>query len=98
MRTKALGLVALLVVGAMSTLSVFAGGNGEPAVEPAIAIASELTCQKQSSDVALVIQINNNGPDKISKGKYIVYKYKSTASGPEQTGRLLLDSDFPVGE
>ena len=98
MRIKALALVALLVAGAMSTLSVFASSNGDAAIEPAVTLTSNLTCQRQSSDIELVLQINNNGPDKIAKGRYIVYKYKSTASGPEMTGSFLLDSDFPVGE
>ena len=90
-------LAILLMVGALATPTVL-GDPTSTTVTAATAPKATLDCWNGNSDVSLMINVKNQGPDDLPAGTTITYSYTKAARSPFKKGSYKLDSMLKVGE
>lgn len=55
------------------------------------------SCQKKSSNSALIMDVRNNGPDTLPKGTRVYYYYKTSQAAPSITGTYTAEVDMQKG-
>jgi hypothetical protein len=84
MKSRAFALLLCVAVFQLSALAVSA---------PRLTFS----CQKQSSNTALILDVRNNGPDTLPKGTRVYYYYKTSQTAASITGSHVVTSDMHKG-
>lgn len=91
-------LAILLMVGALATPTVLGERTSTAAAATTTAPKATLDCWNGNSDVSLMINVKNQGPDDLPAGTTITYSYTKAARSPFKKGSYKLDSMLKVGE
>jgi hypothetical protein len=55
------------------------------------------SCQKKSSNSALILDVRNNGPDTLPQGTRVYYYYKTSQTAAAITGSYTVNADMQKG-